>query len=305
MIYISLFRLEMGTRSRGQEQTWTKSGQMSAVDFPKSVTYTALQQNYKKKSKPVHNKSGSITTVYLCNYARKVGYACKRQMRTVEVNDIISIEWNEKECDHKLNTTQRETTDYSKADNVIEECVKLGVKSRPIKRKLNQEKLLDVRVTAKKFYAKVYREKKKLKQTQTKMDLAEFKEFMEEYSVANGVTDVVIKCHDIREDESNLVVKFITTNEYLWNKYIVNMEDDVTLALDATYNTNVENFCVWLFGILLKNSSFQPVGEMVSSNETAADVKYLLQAIKDSSKKDPKYVMADGAQSISKAVHSG
>ena len=72
--------------------------------------------------------------------------------------------------------------------------------------------------------------------------------------------------------------------------------------MDATYNTNVENFCVWLFGILLKNSSFQPVGEMVSSNETAEDVKYLLQAIKDSSKKDPKYVMADGAQSISKAV---
>ena len=60
------------------------------------------------------------------------------------------------------------------------------------------------------------------------------------------------------------------------------MEDNATLALDATYNTNVENFCVWLFGILLKNSSFQP--------------------IKDARKKDPKYVMADGAQSISKAV---
>ena len=39
-------------------------------------------------------------------------------MRTVS-----SIEWNEKECDHKLDTTQKETT---------EECVQLGVKSRPI-----------------------------------------------------------------------------------------------------------------------------------------------------------------------------
>ena len=46
------------------------------------------------------------------------------------------------------------------------------------------------------------------------------------------------------------------------------MEDDVTLALDDNYNTNVENFCVWLFGKLLQNSSFQPVGEMVSSHET-------------------------------------
>ena len=80
------------------------------------------------------------------------------------------------------------------------------------------------------------------------------------------------------------------------------MEDDVTLALDDNYNTNVENFCVWLFGKLLQNSSFQPVGEMVSSHETTADVKYLLQAIEDAWKKDPKYVMADGAQSISKAV---
>ena len=35
----------------------------------------------------VHNKSVSITTVYLCNYARKLGYSCKRQMRTVEVSD--------------------------------------------------------------------------------------------------------------------------------------------------------------------------------------------------------------------------
>ncbi len=99
-----------------------------------------------------------------------------------------------------------------------------------------------------------------------------------------------------------MVVKFITTNEYLWDKYIVNMGDDDTLAIDATYNTNVENFCVWLFGMLLKNSSFQPVGEMVSSHETTDDVKYLLKAIKDTSKKDPKYVMADGAQTISRAV---
>lgn len=134
------------------------------------------------------------------------------------------------------------------------------------------------------------------------MNLAYFNDFMEEYSIANGETDVVIKCHNIRQDESSLVVNFITSNNYLWEKYIENMEDDATLALDATYNTNVENFCVWLFGILLKNSSFQPVGEMVSSHETTDDVKYLLQAIKDASKKDPKYVMADGAQSISKVV---
>ena len=53
----------------------------------------------------------------------------------------------------------------------------------------------------------------------------------------------------VREDESSLVVKFITTNEYLWVKYILNMEEDGTLAIDATYNTNVDNFCVWLFGM--------------------------------------------------------
>ena len=55
------------------------------------------------------------------------------------------------------------------------------------------------------------------------MNLADFKDFMEEYSVPNGATDVVIKCHDIREDESSLVVNFITTNEYLWDKYILNI----------------------------------------------------------------------------------
>ena len=118
----------MGTRSRGQEQTWTKKEQILAVDFPKSVTFVALTQNYKRKSKPVHNKSGSITTVYLCNYARKLGYSCKRQMRTVEIGDNISIEWNEKECDHTLDTSKRDTTDYSKSDSVSEEFVKLGVK---------------------------------------------------------------------------------------------------------------------------------------------------------------------------------
>ena len=150
----------MGTRLRGQEQTWTKKEQILAVDFPKSVTFVALTQNYKRKSKPVHNKSGSITTVYLCNYARKLGYSCKRQMRTVEIGEQISIEWNEKECDHTLDASKRDKTDYSKADSVIEECVKLGVKSRPIKRKLNEEKLLEVKVTASKFYSKVYRENK-------------------------------------------------------------------------------------------------------------------------------------------------
>ena len=37
---------------------------------------------------------------------------------------------------------------------------------------------------------------------------------MEEYSVANGAAEVVIKYHDIQEDERSLVVKFIKTNEY-------------------------------------------------------------------------------------------
>ena len=80
------------------------------VDFPDSVTFAALKQNYKRKNKPVQNKSGSITTVYLCNYARKLGYSCKRQIRTVELGDSIIVEWNGKECDHKLDNRKRETT---------------------------------------------------------------------------------------------------------------------------------------------------------------------------------------------------
>ena len=105
---------------------------MLIVDFPNSVTFRALTQNYKRKNKPVHNKSGSITTVYICNYARKLGYSCKRQMRTVELSDSIIVECNGKECVHNLDNSKREKTDYSKADKVIEDCVKLGVKSRPI-----------------------------------------------------------------------------------------------------------------------------------------------------------------------------
>lgn len=35
--------------------------------------------------------SFSITTVYLCNYARKLGYSCKRQMRKVELGDNIIV----------------------------------------------------------------------------------------------------------------------------------------------------------------------------------------------------------------------
>ena len=129
---------------------------MLIVDFPNSVTFRALTQNYKRKNKPVHNKSGSITTVYLCNYARKLGYSCKRQMRTVELSDSIIVECNGKECVHNLDNSKREKTDYSKADKVIEDCVKLGVKSRPIKRKLNEEKLLEVKVSSTLNFAAKY-----------------------------------------------------------------------------------------------------------------------------------------------------
>ena len=151
-----IFRPEMGTRSRGQEQTWVKKERMLVVDFSNSVTFAALTQNYKRKNKPVHNKSGSITTVYLCNYARKLGYSCKRQMRTVELSDSIIVECNGKECVHNLDNSKREKTDYSKADKVIEDCVKLGVKSRPIKRKLNEEKLLEVKVSSTLNFAAKY-----------------------------------------------------------------------------------------------------------------------------------------------------
>ena len=151
-----IFRPEMGTRLRGQEQTWVKKERMLVVDFPNSVTFAALTQNYKRKNKPVHNKSGSITTVYICNYARKLGYSCKRQMRTVELSDSIIVECNGKECVHNLDNSKREKTDYSKADKVIEDCVKLGVKSRPIKRKLNEEKLLEVKVSSTLNFAAKY-----------------------------------------------------------------------------------------------------------------------------------------------------
>ena len=151
-----IFRPEMGTRSRGQEQTWVKKERMLVVDFPNSVTFAALTQNYKRKNKPVHNKSGSITTVYICNYPRKLGYSCKRQMRTVELSDSIIVECNGKECVHNLDNSKREKTDYSKADKVIEDCVKLGVKSRPIKRKLNEEKLLEVKVSSTLNFAAKY-----------------------------------------------------------------------------------------------------------------------------------------------------
>ena len=151
-----IFRPEMGTRSRGQEQTWVKKERMLVVDFPNSVTFAALTQNYKRKNKPVHNKSGSITTVYICNYARKLGYSCKRQMRTVELSDSIIVECNGKECVHNLDNSKREKTDYSKADKVIEDCVKLGVKSRPIKRKLNEENLFEVKVSSTLNFAAKY-----------------------------------------------------------------------------------------------------------------------------------------------------
>ena len=81
-----IFRPEMGTRSRGQEQTWVKKERMLVVDFSNSVTFAALTQNYKRKNKPVHNKSGSITTVYLCNYARKLGYSFGRLIFVWKLN---------------------------------------------------------------------------------------------------------------------------------------------------------------------------------------------------------------------------
>ena len=67
------------------------------------------------------------------------------------------------------------------------------------------------------------RKKKKLKQTQSKINLADFKDCMEDYSNANGEADVVIKCNNIKQNEISLVVNFVTT---IWEKYIVIMEDD-------------------------------------------------------------------------------
>ena len=78
----------------------------------------------------------------------------------VQISDILSdsiiVECNGKECVHNLDNSKREKTDYSKADKVIEDCVKLGVKSRPIKRKLNEEKLLEVKVSSTLNFAAKY-----------------------------------------------------------------------------------------------------------------------------------------------------
>ena len=76
------------------------------------------------------------------------------------------------------------------------------------------------------------------------------------------------------------------------------------LALDATYQTNMEECPVIIFGKTGSDGKFHAVGFALTKKEDKESYKFVLDWISRTSKKQPECVMADGDTAITAAILS-
>ena len=74
------------------------------------------------------------------------------------------------------------------------------------------------------------------------------------------------------------------------------------LALDSTYQTNMDECPVIMFGKIGADGQFQPIGLALTKKEDMESYKLVLDFIRETSEVNPESVMADGDHAITAAA---
>ena len=146
-----------------------------------------------------------------------------------------------------------------------------------------------------------------MKRTQTKITVDEFKVLVEEKNnVPDNKNEAFIVNSNQEEDENGGLTKFVVimSTRSLVKNYLEEGSERWMLALDATYQTNMEECPVIIFGKTGSDGKFHAVGFALTKKEDKESYKFVLDWISRTSKKQPECVMADGDTAITAAILS-
>ena len=205
---------------------------------------------------------------------------------------------------------ERKNVNFSKeAEERIEELINLDVNRKNIRKDLEEKNLFDKDdfPNIDSLNNKIKNITKQMKRTQTKITVDEFKALVEEKDkVPDDKHEAFIVDSKLEEDENGGLSKFVVimSTRSLVNKYLEEGSERWMLALDATYQTNMEECPVIIFGKTGSDGKFHAVGFALTKKEDKESYKFVLDWISRTSKKQPGCVMADGNTAITAAILS-
>lgn len=120
----------------------------------------------------------------------------------------------------------------------------------------------------------------------------------------NTLDSTIVRFKDASSSQGIHFYLFATTKRLLGM-----CQNTSHLCIDATYKVNYQGFPVFLVGTTDRIRAFHPFGFALCSNETSEAFRFILESLVEFNitifdyNYAPKYIMADGAESITKALN--
>jgi hypothetical protein len=290
-------------QKRGKAVEWELKFEFCKQDYAKSDLAKKLKLEFVQHRKST-TKLGVVTELW-CKYGKKRGFSCPVKVKLVDkAEKIYFMDEKEAKNHNHEEIEKRKYENYTNEQvNVMKESLQLDMNTRNIKKSLkNQDLIADDKMPAtSSFYHKINQLKKELKRDQVKITLDEFKEIVENNSAIpkNADEAYIVESH-IEEASDTPKYSILISTPRLIEKNLAQQTKQWCLLADATYQTNMEDAPVILFGANTYDTGtkFVGIGVVISSNEDKPTYDFLLKFVKDRSKIPPAAIMADGSAAV-------
>ena len=299
---------EKAKPTRGKGLEWEKLRNYECMEaFEESEVFKDLKSNFNKHRSNNTKKNGTVKE-YQCKYSKyKKGFNCQAKMKTVFRNGIVELFTNKTKHEHKK-VDNRENVYYTKEqEEKIKTLINLDVSRKNIRKDLEEQKMFEADdfPGIESINNKIKNLTKEMKRTQRPITVDELKEVVEANTdTPEDENEAFIVNSKLLEDENGGLIKFviIMSTKNLIMKNLELSTDRWMLALDSTYQTNMDECPVIMFGKIGADGKFRPIGLVLTKKEDMDSYKLVLDFIRETSKVNPESVMADGDPAITAAA---
>ena len=270
-------------------------------DFEASDIFKKLKEDYNNdKARPTKN---GATIIHSCKYSKKKkgGFDCQAKMKTWQYGSEVEIfEIEDLVHDHTQHGERKYGIWSKNVEKELEVQLKVEAPRRIIKKTLNEKKLIDDdELFGNRLANKIQYMKKQLDTLNTNITVDELKErIFANTTIPHDDDEPFVVEHMIQETEEDLRYVVIMSTTNLINSF----GSEYVLSFDLTYNTNVEECPILVFGAHPRYGKFSPIGAVFTNREDCQAIEFILKNIKDVAKHSPIAIMADAAPVISSAA---
>ena len=276
-------------KKRGKAADWETKFEFTNEEYHASDVAKKLKLGFAKHR--TRNTKTGLVTEFWCKYGKKIGFSCPVKVKVIKNEEKTTVmeEKDPKDHDHEEKEEgDRVYGDYNPDQTKeMKECLKLDMSTRNIKKSLQNKGLFtDENMPGQNsFYHKINQLKKELKLDQVKITVDDFKGQIQQNSAVPENEDeaYIVKAY-VEESDGVGDLKFhiLISTPRLIQKNLVQQSNEWCLCADATYQTNMENAPVILFGANTYDTGnkFVGIGAVVFSNEEKATYDFLLKFVK-------------------------